>query len=265
MKTQSRLLTLCLLLAGAFAPAGPADTPAEATARVLHRKLGDAVVLIRATVSVTVTPGDQPAQTRDRTFEQLGTVVSSDGRVLLSATSIDPAAVMDGRTVNTPAGPMKLAATSQVKEAFIVLADGTEIPAKVVLKDKDLNLALVAPVAPGGESFVPVDVAASETVEPVDNVIILGRMDKSLNRVGKVEIDAVAAVVAKPRPLISIHVNATGCPVFSAAGKFVGLTSGKIDAATEGDGEGVSMEPVVIPATTVQKFLAQAAAKPAAK
>lgn len=265
MKTHNRLLALCLLTVGSFAFAGTADTPAEATARVLHRKLGDAVVLIRATVSVTVTPGDQPAQTRDRTFEQLGTVVSADGRVLLSATSIDPAAVMDGRTVNTPAGPMKLAATSQVKEAFIVLADGTEIPAKVVLKDKDLNLALVAPVAAGTETFVPVDVAASDTVEPVDEVVVLGRMDKSFNRVAKVEIDAVAAVVAKPRPLISIHINATGCPVFSVAGKFVGITSGKIDAASDGDAEGVSMEPVVIPAATVQKFLAQASAKPASK
>ena len=265
MNTTLRLLLPCLLALGSVLPAHAADTPAQVTARALHRRLGDAVVLVRATVAVTVTPGDQPAQTRDRTFEQLGTVVSTDGRVLLSATSIDPAAVMDGRTVNTPAGPMKLAATSQVKEAFIVLADGTEIPAKVVLKDKDLNLALIAPVETATTAFVPVDVAASDTVEPVDEVVVLGRMDKSLDRASKVEIDAVAAVTTKPRPFISIHVNATGCPVFSVAGKFVGLTSGKIDAAADGDGEGVSMEPVVIPAATVQKFLAQAAAKPTAK
>lgn len=256
---------LCLLALGSVLPAFAADTPSQVTARALQRKLGDAVVLVRATVSVTVTPGDQPAQTRDRTFEQLGTVVSSDGRVLLSATSIDPAAVMDGRTVNTPAGPMKLAATSQVKEAFIVLADGTEIAAKVVLKDKDLNLALLAPAEATTTPFVPVDVAVSDTVEPVDEVVVLGRMDKSLDRVSKVEIDAVAAVTTKPRPFISIHISATGCPVFSVGGKFVGLTSAKIDLGGDGDGEGVAMEPVVIPAAVVQKFLVQASTKPATK
>ena len=118
-------------------------------------------------------------------------------------------------------------------------------------------------VAVVGAGIVGVTTAHELSAEGHE-VVVLGRMDKSLNRVAKVEVDSVAAVVTKPRPLISIHVNATGCPVFSAGGKFVGLTSGKIDAATDGDGEGVSMEPVVIPAATVQKFLAQAP-KPAAK
>lgn len=267
MNMNIRIPVLCLLGIASTLVAGAADTPAEATARVLHRTLADAVVIVRATVTVTVTPGDQPAQTRDRTFEQLGTVVSAEGRVLLSATSLDPAAVMDGRSVNTPAGPMKISATSQVKEAFIVLADGTEIPAKVLLSDKDLNIAVVAPVAPASTAFVAVDTASSATVEPVDQVVVLGRMEKSFNRCAKVEVDSVAAVVSKPRPLVSIHVSSPGCPVFNAAGKFVGLTSAKVVGAGDSDGEAMSvgMEPVVIPAESIQKFLAQAQAKPAAK
>ena len=170
----------CLLLGAASLLA--ADTPAEATARVLHRTLGDAVVFVRATVSVTVTPGDQPAQSRDRTFEQLGTVVSADGRVLLAASAIDPAGVMDGRTVNTPMGEMKISATSQVKEAFIVLADGTEIPAKVVLKDKDLNLALVAPIAASYASMYASQCPRSRT-SPAENFqFFSGASSRSRNR-----------------------------------------------------------------------------------
>lgn len=264
MNIQTRVAILCLLgIVSSLVSA--ADTPSEATARALHRTQSDAVVIVRATVTVTVTPGDQPAQTRDRTFEQLGTVVSKEGRVVLSATSLDPAAVMDGRTVNTPAGPMKISATSQVKEAFIVLADGTEIPAKVLLSDKDLNLAVIAPVSAVATPFVAIDTTASAIVEPVDEVVVLGRMEKSFNRCAKVEIDSVVAVVSKPRPLISIHISAPGCPVFSATGKFVGLTSAKVVSGGDSDGEGMSvgMEPVVIPAESIQKFLAQA--KPATK
>ena len=37
------------------------------------------------------------------------------------------------------------------------LADGTELPAKVVIKDKDLNLALVAPVAKPAQPLVALD------------------------------------------------------------------------------------------------------------
>lgn len=264
MRNHIARLAFSLVAALTVASVRAADTQAEATARILHKRYADAVVVVRVTVAVTVTPGDQPAQSSDRTFEQTGTVVSADGRVLLAASSVDPAVVMDGRTVNTPMGAMKLSAVSQVKEAFIVLADGTEVPAKVLLKDRDLNLALVAPVAPGTETFVPVDTSVSEMVEPVDEVVVLGRMDKSFDRCPKVEIDSVAAVVTKPRPLISIHVNVTGCPVFSASGKFVGITSGKVEDPSGRDSGG--MEPVVVPAETVRRFIAQSAAKaPAAK
>ena len=261
MYYQQSIRLLSLLCLTSVAIAAPGDTPAELTARKLHQSLADAVVTIRATIAITVTPGDQPAQTQDRTFEQIGTVISSDGRVLLAASSIDPAAVMNGRTVNTQAGPMRLSAVSEVKEAFIVLADGTEIPAKVVLKDKDLNLALIAPTAPPAEKFIYVDTTITDTVVPVDEVIVLGRMNKSFDRSAKVEVDSVAAVLTKPRPLVAIHIPVTGCPVFSANGKFVGMTSGKITTDDEGETEG--MVPVVIPAETLQKFLAPAPTKPA--
>jgi len=265
MNNIIRIPALCLLGALSTVVALAADTPAQAAGRALHRTLADAVVIIRATVSVTVTPGDQPAQTQDRTVEQLGTVVSADGRIVLSNSSLDPAGFIDGRTVNTPAGPMKISATSQVKELFIVLADGTEVPAKVVLSDKDLNLAMVAPSAPASASFVAVDTAASATVEALDDVVVLGRMDKSFNRCPKVEVDSVAAVISKPRPLISIHVDTLGCPVFNAAGKFVGITSAKSEGpgASDSDGMPGGMSHVVVPAESVRKFLDQA--KPAAK
>lgn len=256
-----------LLLAALAATAVPALAQNEATQRVAREILAakaDSVIVVRATVALTVTAGDQPSQSEDRSIETVGTAVSASGLVLLPASSIDPGAFADGRTVRGPAGPMRLSVVSEVKEAFLVLADGTEIAAKVVLKDKDLNLALLAPLTAPATPLVAVDTAVSAELAVADEVIVLGRMGKSLERAPRVDIDSVCATVAKPRPLAVIHLPYPGSPVFDAKGRFAGLTSGKPAAEGEdGESGAMGMTPVVVPAATIVRFL-EAGAKAAA-
>ena len=256
-------------LAAAFLPTLSAAEPeaAQRAARSLLASKADAVVVIRATVSMTVTAGDQPSQTQDRALETLGTVVDPSGLVVVAAASIDPGAFADGRTVQTPAGPMRLAVVSEVKEAFLVLADGTELPAKVVLKDKDLNLALLAPVTKAAQPLVGVDTSTAGELKVADEVVVLGRMGKGLERAPRVDVDSVCAAISKPRPLAVIHLPYPGCPVFDLEGRFAGLTTAKAEAGDDDSGAGVSMTPVVVPASVVRRFLdagqKAAAAQPA--
>lgn len=255
-----------LILAALAATAIPALAQHEAVQRAARELLAakaDSVVVVRATVSLTITAGDLPSQTEDRSLETIGTAVSPAGLVLLPASSIDPGAYADGRTVRGPAGPMRLAVVSDVKETFLVLADGTEIPAKVVLKDKDLNLALVAPVAAPAAPLVAVDTSVSGELAVADDVIVLGRMGKGLERAPRVDIDQVCATVAKPRPLAVIHLPYPGSPVFDAKGRFAGLISGKPSAEGDDEAGAMGMTPVVVPAVTVARFL-EAGAKAAA-
>lgn len=258
-----RCLPLLALLLG-LAPLGAADPKIEETARRLFKSHADAIVTIRATVALTMTAGDAPAQSRDQSVEELGTVVGAQGLVMISASSIDPATAMDGRTVNMRGAPVKLAVTSEVKEARIILADGTEVPATVVFKDRDLNLAFLAP-EPGAEEakdakFAPIDTSAEQALEVLDEVVILSRMDKAMGRVAAVECDFVRAVVTKPRRFLSIHLASTGLPVFGVSGKFAGFTS--VRFGSSGEGEGISATPVVLPAAEVRKAIAAASARP---
>ena len=261
-------LLLAALLA-ALPDLGAAEA-ASAAARRLVAEKSDAVVVVRATVSMTVSAGDQPSQSQDRAVETLGTVVSPDGSVLVPASSIDPGSMADGRTVQTPGGPLRLSVVSDVKEAFIVLADGTELPAKVVIKDKDLNLALLAPVAKPAQPLVALETKAEVELKVADEVVVLGRMGKSLERAPRADIDQVCAVISKPRPFAVIHLPYPGCPVLDLDGRLAGVTSAKADGEDMESGQGMGFTPVVIPVATLRRFLeagakTMAAPAPAAK
>lgn len=238
----------------------------EETARRLFKAQADSIITVRATVALTMSAGDSPAQSRDQTVEEFGTVVTADGLVVVSASSIDPATAADGRTVNMRGNQVKLSVTSEVKEARFIMPDGTEVPATVVFKDRDLNLAYLAPEVGADEAkdakFVPIQVSPTQKLKVLDEVVVLSRLDKAMGRTAAVECDGVKAVLDKPRPFYVIHIATPGLPVFGNTGNFAGFLTTRFGSA--GEGGGISMSPVVLPAAEVVKSIEQAKAKRAA-
>ena len=92
----------------------------------------------------------------------------------------------------------------QVQEVKYRLADGTEVPARVVLKDEDLDLAFVAPQKPLDEAtrakiaVLPLDDAATQ-VEALDNTILINRTTDDFNYIPTLDLGSVSAVVSNPR------------------------------------------------------------------
>lgn len=254
------LCALAFLLVKA-APAAP--TPIEETARRLFKAQADSIITVRATVALTMSAGDSPSQSRDQTVEEFGTVLTTDGLVVVSASSIDPATAADGRTVNMRGNQVKLAVTSEVKEARFIMPDGTEVPAVVIFKDRDLNLAYLAPEIGADEAkeakFVPILISPLQKLEVLDEVVVLSRLEKAMGRTAAVECDAVKAVIEKPRQFYVIHISTPGLPVFGVTGNFAGFLTTRFGSA--GEGGGISMSPVVLPAAEVVKSIEQAKAK----
>jgi len=115
----------------------------------------------------------------------------------------------------------------EFKEVKLRLADNTEIPAKVVLKDEDLDLVFIAPEpVPAGaaRAFVCVDLVDAAKPEVLGTYFDLTRAGKILQRVPMVRPITVVGVVAKPRQLILLSAYAPGCPVFDSTGKFLGTS-----------------------------------------
>jgi S1-C subfamily serine protease len=252
-----RTLLLASLLASPLAIA--ASGPLKDKALALSAAHKESVVQLSATVEIEVTAGENPTKKEEKKLETTGTVLNKDGLIVVPLSTLDVASAVDGRTVNTPNGPIKLSAKSSTKEMKIIMADGTEAPAKVVFKDTDLDLAFIRPEKPEGLTFVPIDTANNAPLAMLDDVIVLGRLSKELNREPLIMTTEIMAMVTKPRTFGRIGAPCLGLPVFNAEGKFVGLGvnrfAPKSDALTGG---GAPASNVVLPAADVLEVAAQA-------
>jgi hypothetical protein len=190
------LITLVAVLA--LAVSAQAITPEQAAAaKQILAKNGNAVIEISTILKIEF-PGESA---RDQKLEILGTVIDGSGLAIVSNSAIDPLSMMQGQF---PAGMEPKIKYSDVKYR---LADGKEVPARVVLKDADLDLAFLAPTlkegetAPKFESVVALDAKAEAAI--LDNIVNLTRLPKSLDRQASVELGYVSAVIQKPRRFYS--------------------------------------------------------------
>jgi len=185
-------------------------------------------------------------------------VLNKDGLIAVPLSTLDVAAAVDGRTMKTQQGPIKLSAKSNTKEVKIIMPDGTENPAKVVFKDTDLDLAFVRPEKADGITFTPVDIASNAPLGMLDDVIVLGRLGKDLNREPLVMTTEVMAMITKPRAFARIGAPCLGLPVFNGEGKFVGFGINRFNAKSEESEQGASATNVVLPAADLIEAAAQA-------
>jgi hypothetical protein len=264
--TTFALAALCL--------AGLADRIlAEEPIPVLGRKIfaanKDSIVRVTGVAQIRLSAAARPGLTMPEREDKVradGTLVDDKGLVALSLSAIDPSRLVDGREANSPAGPIKVEASATLKELEIILGDGTEIPATLVFKDEDLDLAFLRPKADApeakGVTFDPVDLAAAGTVQMADYTVSVTRLEDLFNGAPAMMPGQVSAVIERPRPFVLATNVVRGCPMFALDGRLVGIG---IVRMSKTQGQGMAL----VPAAEVQKLLAQIpagdAAEPAAK
>ena len=143
------------------------------------------------------------------------------------------------------------------------LADGTELPAKVVLRDKDLDLAFVRLIDPPAKPLAAVDLSGAAPTDVLEEVVILNRMGEVANRVPATMVDRIVGVIKKPR-LMYIpgpigQYSSLGCPVFTTDGKVIGVIVNRFPPqGGGGDREDRAPLSVVKPAADVTDIAKQA-------
>ena len=256
MKSAIPILTAALLtLPSTFA----ADGPLRDKALALSASHKDAVLYLSAVAEIEVTLGEGPSKKEEKKLEILGTVINKDGLIATSLSTLDVASNIDGRTVNSPRGAVKLSAKGTTKEVKIMMPDGSEIPAKVVSKDPDLDLAFIRPEeADAAKKLTAIDSANHAPLELLQDVIVLGRLNKELNRENVVYTSEIVSLIRKPRTFGKIGAPALGMPVFNRDGKFLGIGVNRFSAKNDTESQNPTASSVILPAEDLLESAAQA-------
>ncbi len=228
----------CILLSSSLLADDAAD------GRAICSKMGDAVVRVEAVQSISI-DYDGDSDEYDRKSETVGTVVDPAGITIVSLSAID----------NSRESSM-YSETSQIKELKIVISDGKEMPAKVVLRDQDLDLAVIVPTQKPDTPMAFVNLKDSAKADILDRVLVVTRLGKIADRALSANIEQVQSIVEKPRRFYVVSLENVGeefgAPVLAMSGKAIGIVllksrpSGSEDAL-----------PVVLSAEDILSVVAQ--------
>jgi len=233
---------ILLLLFPFVLPASAADL--KAAARESAGRWKKAVVNVRLVAKIKL-----PNREEDQKLEVTGTVIDSSGLTVVSAQSIDPAAMIRTFFDSVSSGQEQdFKFESEVRETAIILDDGTEVEADVVLKDSDLDLAFVRPRDSSRTyEYVPLK-APSASPELLEDVFVIGRLGRSENRSISIATGAVQAIVKGPRPFYvcndELSSASVGTIAFNANGATLGVFVLKPKQNTGDGGMGALMSMV---------------------
>jgi hypothetical protein len=235
-----------------------AITDAEAASgRALAKQFADTIVSVDVVATIRVTVGDHAQPPRENKIEENGTVISPTGLTVTVLSTIDPRAPMEAMIAARGMGQQKIEiGETEFKDVKLRLANNTEIPAVIVLKDPDLNLAFIAPVSDAANpqrKFPCISLEKAVTGEVLGSYYYVTRAPKSLQRVPIVRTTTIVGIVEKPRRLYLMSDQALGVPILDPKGLVLGISTQYLE-------NGRPSSHVVLTAADVAELATQAAA-----
>ena len=224
----------------------------DSTWRKLLREHADCVTWVSVTVRVELSAGGRSMPPQEQKLEALGTIIAEDGLTVLSLNKVDPTANILSR-IRSPGASVNVNYT----EVMILMQDGTEVPAKLLLKASDLDLAFVLPIEERKNEFkdivfsrVPKQASEDDLPVILDEVVSIGKLRKTLYRQSTLRRGWVNAVIEKPRTYFVIENTSPGTPVFNSMGNWLGVVVYKMVS-------GRPSEIVTLPATDILEIAEQ--------
>jgi S1-C subfamily serine protease len=234
--------------------AGRADDIGD-KGRDIFKKTQHAVVTVQVVLKISSSSGGRSSEPNESKNDVTGTVIDPSGLTVLALSACDPSDFY--RRISDE---YKMAA--EVNDIKILLDDGTEIPAQIVLRDKDLDLAFIRPKTKPASPMIAVDLGKSGPADVLEQVITLNRLNRAAGRGYAVSVERISAVIEKPRtfyiPDSTMSATSLGSPAFLANGNVLGLFV--MRAVNSGGSRNLrdSMTTIIIPAADILKGAQQA-------
>ena len=244
-KPNLLVVALVFLLASLAVPSR-ADEIAD-RGRDIFKKNQHAVVTVPVVLKVS-------SGSSSREFKQdiIGTVVDPSGLTVLALSSCDPTEM---RRLLSPDYKVE----SEISDVRILLDDGTELPADIVLRDKDLDLAFIRPKTKPASPMAAVDLSKSAQAQVLDQVITLNRLNKAASRAYAASVERITGIVQRPRtyyiPDSMMTATAQGSPAFLLDGRILGVFVMRAVGSTGGAPDVTS---IILPAEDILKAAKQA-------
>ena len=239
---------LLLFLLFAIAPSTPARADSQSQMlRALAAKYKPSLVTL--SLIVKISSGGYEDQSE---MEAEGVLLDSSGLVVTTNNAVDPMAAYadDSRGASL---------SSRVTSVKILTASGAELPAKVVLRDKDLNLAFIRPLQKPNVKLSGVPLKNGGVAQLGEPIYLLGRLGKTGNRSLEAKCERVVSVLEKPRRLYALDpYNAiyVGNIAFNEKGQPLGILTLRFPIGKARNND--STVPVVVPARDVLELARQA-------
>ena len=223
-------------------------------ARAVQAQHKAAVVTVQMVVKVTWSMGGNSNQNESK-VEATGTVIGADGLTVLALSSTDPSSIS-----KTMGSDFKM--DTELSDIKLLLHDDTEVPAEVVIRDVELDLAFVRPLVKPEAALPFVDLSDSGDVELLDRILTINRLGRVANRVYSASFESIDAVVEKPRryyiPGNDPTSTTAGCPSFRLDGKIVGVFVLRAISAEAGNaGRRDNVMPIILPAADILEGVSQ--------
>ena len=213
------LLATAMVASGAFA----ADT--KEAGRAIFARAKDAVISVSAVVKVEMPGRGSEGQPIDVNC----TIIGDDGLAVVSSAALNPVSAALDAISGLSQDSMQSKPKVELTQIKYRLADATEVPARLVYKDKDLDIAFLVPDLKEGEKapkFTSLEVKDGPKVQELDEIIAVTRLAKNMSYTPAVSLGHIVAVVKKPRTVYDFALNGTpssGTPVFNTNGDLLGF------------------------------------------
>lgn len=238
------LAALALLLA----PGAGADD-AGALARPILGRAADAVITVRITSRSGISYRGS-GERGESVTESTGCVIHPGGLTVLALSTFDASKRMS-QSGSRGGDDMKY--ESEVADVTLILGDQTEVPAELVMRDADLDLAYVRPLAAAAKPFTALSLTLTGKPAMLDQVVVLDRLGVIANRTTSARIARVTAVIEKPRWAGVIEgstASGPGAAVFTTDGGFAGMVALR-SIRRDGSARGPTAMSVIVPAADI--------------
>jgi hypothetical protein len=250
-----------LLLAGQ-PQAAAADDIAE-KGRTLFKKFQRTVVTVQITIKSKISMAGRGGQSNESRQDVTGTVIDPSGLAVLSLSATDPAQLVQNMM---PEDDSRFKMETELSDIKMLLEDGTEVPADVVLRDKDLDLAFIRPKTKLATPLEALDLTKSAKVEVLDPIIGINRLGNAAGRAYSASVERISAIVQRPRlfyvPDVNMTTSTLGCPGITLEGNVVGIfvmrsIKGRSGGSSMFSTQGGNYTGIIVPADDVLKAAKQ--------